>query len=68
MLVPIILGADKTTVSVATGHTEFHPVYVSIGNVHNVVQKAHGDALVPLAFLSILTGLYFLFLILQHFL
>ncbi|KAI0072076.1 hypothetical protein K474DRAFT_1686802 [Panus rudis PR-1116 ss-1] len=29
MLCPIILGADKTTVSVATGHTEFHPVYIN---------------------------------------
>ena len=26
MLVPIISGSDKTTVSVATGHQEYHPV------------------------------------------
>jgi hypothetical protein len=56
MLVPIILGADKTTVSVQTGNTEFHPVYVSIGNVHNGVRRAHKDALLPLAFLSIPKG------------
>ena len=31
MLVPIILGSDKTTVSVATGHNEYWPVYLSIG-------------------------------------
>ncbi|KIJ12261.1 hypothetical protein PAXINDRAFT_14883 [Paxillus involutus ATCC 200175] len=34
MLVPIILGANKTTVLVATGHQEFHPVYMSLGNIH----------------------------------
>ncbi|KIM37067.1 hypothetical protein M413DRAFT_423911 [Hebeloma cylindrosporum] len=27
MLVPIIAGSDKTTVSVATGHQEYHPLY-----------------------------------------
>ncbi|KAH9839919.1 uncharacterized protein C8Q71DRAFT_820987 [Rhodofomes roseus] len=53
MLMPIILGADKTTVSVGTGHTEFHPVYMSIGNVHNSVRRAHRDALIPIAFLAI---------------
>ncbi|EEB86947.1 hypothetical protein MPER_15922, partial [Moniliophthora perniciosa FA553] len=33
MLVPIILGSDKTTVSVATGHQEYHPCYILIGNL-----------------------------------
>jgi hypothetical protein len=56
MLVPIILGADKTTVSVATGNTEFHPVYISIGNVHNSVRRAHANAVLPVAFLSIPKG------------
>lgn len=50
---PIILGADKTTVSVATGHQEFHPVYMSVGNIHNNMRRAHGDGVIPLAFLSI---------------
>ena len=36
MLVPIVAGSDKTTVSVATGHQEFHPVYAGPGNVDNV--------------------------------
>ncbi|KAF8508678.1 hypothetical protein BU17DRAFT_77929 [Hysterangium stoloniferum] len=40
MFVPIILGSDKTTVSVATGHTEYWPVYLSIGNIHNNAQWA----------------------------
>ncbi|KAM6494803.1 hypothetical protein JOM56_009426 [Amanita muscaria] len=53
MFVPIILGSDKTTVSVATGHTEFWPLYFSIGNVHNKVRRAHDGALVLIGFLSI---------------
>ncbi|KIJ70649.1 hypothetical protein HYDPIDRAFT_23740 [Hydnomerulius pinastri MD-312] len=31
--VPIILGSDKTTVSVGTGNNEYYPLYLSIGNV-----------------------------------
>lgn len=58
MLCPIILGADKTTASVATGHVEFHPVYMSIGNVHNEMRRSHRDAVVPIAFLSIPKGTY----------
>ncbi|KAH9946447.1 hypothetical protein B0H21DRAFT_779117 [Amylocystis lapponica] len=53
MLVPVILGADKTTVSVATGNQEFHPVYMLLGNISNEMRRAHRDAIVPLAFLSI---------------
>ncbi len=33
MYVPVIVGSDKTTVSVATGNVEYHPVYLSIGNI-----------------------------------
>lgn len=51
--VPIILGSDKTTVSVATGNNEFYPLYISIGNIRNNVHLAHRDALVLLAFLAI---------------
>ena len=53
MLVPVILGADKTTVSVATGNQEFHPLYMSIGNLHNDIRRAHRDSVVPVAFLAI---------------
>lgn len=52
MLVPIILGADKTTVSVATGNQEYHPVYTSPGIIHNDVRRAHRDALIPITFLA----------------
>jgi len=53
MFVPIILGSDKTTVSVATRHTEYWPLYMSIGNVHNTVRRAHANAVSLIAFLSI---------------
>ncbi|ETW85029.1 hypothetical protein HETIRDRAFT_308646 [Heterobasidion irregulare TC 32-1] len=53
MLVPIVLGADKTTVSVGTGNTEFHPLYISVGNLDNSARRAHGCGLIPLSFLSI---------------
>lgn len=53
MFVPLILGNDKTTVSVATGHNEFYPVYMSIGNVRNNVRRAHRNAVAVVAFLAI---------------
>jgi hypothetical protein len=53
MFVPVVAGSDKTTVSVATGHQEYHPVYMSPGNVSNIARRAHGNALLPVAFLPI---------------
>jgi len=53
MFVPIILGSDKTTVSVATGHNQYWPVYMSIGNIYNNVRRAHCNGLVLLGFLAI---------------
>ncbi|THU77673.1 hypothetical protein K435DRAFT_824275 [Dendrothele bispora CBS 962.96] len=53
MLVPIILGSDKTTVSVATGNTEYYPLYLSIGNVQNNIRRAHRNAVIPIGFLAI---------------
>ena len=50
---PIILGADKTTVSVTTSHVEYHPLYMSLGNIHNTVHQAHHNAVVPIGFLAI---------------
>ena len=50
---PIILGSDKTTVSVATGHNEYWPVYLSIGNINNIFRRAHGNGIVLLGFLAI---------------
>ncbi|KAI6002514.1 hypothetical protein EDC04DRAFT_2871876 [Pisolithus marmoratus] len=53
-LVPIILGSDKTTVSIATGQTDYYPLYLSIGNVHNTTHSAHCDAVVLIGFLAML--------------
>ena len=56
MFVPVILGSDKTTVSVATGQNDFHPLYLSIGNVQNHIRRAHKNALVLIGFLPIPKG------------
>lgn len=56
MFVPIILGSDKTTVSVGTGNTEFWPLYGSVGNIHNGTRRAHGEGFVLIGFLSIPKG------------
>lgn len=53
IFVPIILGSDKTTVSVGTGNNKYYPLYLSIGNVHNNVRRAHRDALCLVGFLAI---------------
>ena len=53
MFVPVVLGSDKTMVLVATGHTEYYPLYVSLGNIHNNVRQVHRDAVTILAFLAI---------------
>jgi hypothetical protein len=53
MLVPVFSRSDKTTVSVATGHQEYHPIYVSVGNISNTARRGHGNAVMPVAFLPI---------------
>ena len=63
MFVPVILGSDKTTVSVATGHNEYYPLYASIGNVQNQVRRAHRNAVSLLGFLAIPKSAYLRMLI-----
>lgn len=53
MFVPVILGSDKMMVSVATGQNDFHLVYLSLGNVHNTMRRAHRGAVLVVAFLPI---------------
>jgi Plavaka transposase len=53
MFVPIILGSDKTTVSIGTGNNEYYPVYALIGNIYNNVQHAHCNGVVLIDFLAI---------------
>jgi Plavaka transposase len=53
MFVPIVAGSDKTTVLVAIGHQEYHPVYMSPGNLTNIAWHSHRNTLLPVAFLPI---------------
>ncbi|KAF8883641.1 hypothetical protein CPB84DRAFT_1850916 [Gymnopilus junonius] len=53
MFTPVILGSDKTTVSIATGQTDFYPLYTSLRNVHNSVRRAHRNAVAVVGFLAI---------------
>ena len=61
MLVPIILGSDKTTVLVATGQTDYYPLYLSIGNVRNTVCRAHRNAVALIGFLAMPKSKLYLF-------
>jgi len=47
-----------------TGHTEYYPLYLSLGNFHNSVRRGHKNAVVVIAFLAILKGNIFSF---EHF-
>ncbi|KAH9031532.1 hypothetical protein EDB85DRAFT_2074105 [Lactarius pseudohatsudake] len=51
--VPIILGSNKTTVSVATGQTDYYPLYLSIGNLHNNLRQSHRGGVALVGFLAI---------------
>ena len=50
---PIILGSDKTTVSVATGQNEYYPLYISNGLIHNNVWRGHRNGVSLVGFLAI---------------
>ena len=58
MFIPTILGSDKTMVSVATGQNDFHPLYLSIGNIQSHIRRAHKNGLVLIGFLPIPKGPY----------
>ncbi len=60
MFIPVILGSDKTTVSVATGQTDYYPLYLSIGNIHNNIHWSHHGEIVLIAFLAIAKSAHFL--------
>ncbi|KAG1871740.1 hypothetical protein DFJ58DRAFT_713741 [Suillus subalutaceus] len=51
--VPVLLGSDKTTVSVTTRQNDYYPLYASIGNVQNNVRCAHRNAVTVVGFLAI---------------
>ena len=58
MFCPIIMGSDKTTVSVATGQNEYYPLYITIGNVSNTLRRSRRNAIILLGFLSIPKSVY----------
>ena len=62
MFVPIIMGSNKTTVSVGTGNNKFCPLYASIGNIHNNICHGHGSGLVLVEFLAIPKSKYMIVL------
>lgn len=66
MFVPVILGSDKTTVSVATGNVEYWPLYLTTGNVHNSARRSHGSAVGLLGFLAIPKSKFSYYLCLFH--
>ncbi|TFK48664.1 hypothetical protein OE88DRAFT_1615378, partial [Heliocybe sulcata] len=53
MFIPIILGSDKTTVSVGTGDNEFYPLYMMLGNHHNAMRRAHRNTVALIGFLAL---------------
>ena len=55
-MIPIILGSDKTTVSVATGQHDYYPLYLSIGNLHNTAHHAHKNGVKLITFLAMPKG------------
>ena len=58
-LASFLLASDKTTVSVATGHNEYYPLYILLGNVDNTVRRSHRGAVAVLAFLAIIQRIYY---------
>ncbi len=57
MFCPVVIGSDKTTVSVATGQTEYYPLYLSLGNLHNKIRRTHTGGVVVIGFLAITKGM-----------
>ncbi|KAF8868620.1 hypothetical protein CPB85DRAFT_1554794 [Mucidula mucida] len=55
-LCSVILGSDKTTVSVATGQNNYYPLYLSNGLIHNNVRPAHRNGVTLIGFLAIPKG------------
>lgn len=56
ILIPVISSSNKTTVSAMTGHQEYHPVYVSPGNISNTARRGHWIGVLPVDFLPIPKG------------
>jgi len=57
MFISVIARSDKTVASVATSHQEFHLVYIGPENIDNPTRCAHGNGILPCAFLPIPNGM-----------
>ena len=53
IFVSIILGSNKTTISVTTCNNEYYPVYLSIRNVQNNMWHGHCNIVILIGFLAI---------------
>ncbi|KAJ3564083.1 hypothetical protein NP233_g8525 [Leucocoprinus birnbaumii] len=53
MFAPVVLGSDKTTVSVATGQSKYYPLYASLGNLKGHIRQVHGSSVAVVGFLAI---------------
>ena len=66
MFLPLIMGSDKTTVSVTTGNQEFHLFYGSPGVISGIAWHSHGSGVLPYAMLPIPKGFKFIKLALNY--
>ncbi|KAJ7860199.1 hypothetical protein B0H14DRAFT_3084858 [Mycena olivaceomarginata] len=53
MYTPLIFGSDKNYCLRRTGNVEYHPGYISLGNLHNSIRGGHRNGVVPFVFLAI---------------
>ncbi|KAJ8096280.1 hypothetical protein PM082_011435 [Marasmius tenuissimus] len=53
MLCLVIIGSDKTTVSVATGQNDYYPAYLSNGNITNNARHSHKGGVLLFMFLAV---------------
>ena len=66
MFVSVIVGSNKTTVSVATGNNEYYPLYASVGNIFNNVCHAHRNGVILVGFLAIPKSLFLLSIVISY--
>ncbi|KAF7360908.1 hypothetical protein MSAN_01120700 [Mycena sanguinolenta] len=49
---------DDPSTEVAMGDIEYHPAYISLGNPHNNIRRAHHNTVMPFIFLPIPKSAY----------
>jgi hypothetical protein len=53
MYVGIVLGSDETIASVISGGQKYHPVYLTLGNIHTSAKRGNKNAMAVIGFLAI---------------